>query len=214
MTLNSHWIPGIISSLAAFVLAYSIEGFRSLPLFWFLYLGLGAGCLALAVMRARDKTRSIFSIPTLLLLAGVTSLFANFIPLAFSLFSVFVNTMLTSPASRGWRTLRSAVESAIYVGAGFALVLIGGYMPQVLVPLAFALAAIAVLASMLNFRSGKSPGWPDAVAGVALLGVLLLCSEWRASVGVAAAAAAVALLIRAGTALKSRNARNYVAGAT
>jgi hypothetical protein len=76
--LSSPWTPGVISALAAFLLAYSIESFRSLPLFWIFYVGMGAVWLAVTAIRTTDKSGTFFWVPALLLMLGIISITINF----------------------------------------------------------------------------------------------------------------------------------------
>lgn len=207
MNLSSPWITGVISSLAAFLLAYSIESFRSLPLFWVLYVGMGAAWLAVAATQTTDKTRTILSIPALLLMLGIISLIINFFPLGLALFIVFVNTLMLAPNNRGWRVIGDALESLVYVVFAFVFFLVSGFMPLVVVPVAYALAGIAIIASIRRTRAGSSPNWPGTLAGFALVLVLVVFNDRYASIGAATAAAGVALIVSIGRATHSNRRR-------
>ncbi|WAH95667.1 hypothetical protein [Arthrobacter sp. MMS18-M83] len=207
MNLSSPWITGVISSLAAFLLAYSIESFRSLPLFWVLYVGMGAAWLAVAATQTTDKSHTILSIPTPLLMLGIISLVINFFPLALALFIVFVNTLMLAPNNRGWRLLGDALESLVYVFFAFffafVFFLVSGFMPRVVVPVAYVLAGIAIIASIKRAEAGSFPKWTGTLAGLALVVVLVVFNDRYASIGAATAAAGVALLVGIGKATRS-----------
>lgn len=207
MNLSSPWTHGVISSLAAFVLAYSIESFRSLPLFWIFYVGMGATWLALAVIVTTRKAGTRSWIPPALLILGIISITINFFPLALALFVVYINTIMLIPANRGWRVFEDALECIVYVVLAFVLFLVSGFIPLIVVPVAYIIAGVALIASVKRTETGISVDWLGTLSGTALLSILVVFNESYASVGAAAAAAGVAVLIYFGRTARSTRRR-------
>ena len=193
---SSRWTPGVVSALGSFLLAYSLEGFRSLPLFTIFYIAIGSAWLAVAASRKTTKSESIYSGSALLLVLGIISATVNLFPLALALFVVFMNTLMHTRKGGRAKYIWDALSSAFYVAFAFALVLISGYIPLVVIPVAYVLAGLGIMSSLNWIRRGSAADWLGVLAGAALLVILVVFSDRHVSVGAAAAASCVAFLIR------------------
>jgi MFS superfamily sulfate permease-like transporter len=120
-----------------------------------------------------------------------------------------MNTLMLTPISRRWSVLRDALESTAYVALAFVFFLVSGFIPLIVVPVAYVLAGIAVIASLKWTKAGISGDWLGAIAGCILVLILVVFNDRYASVGAAAAAACVALTIRISTAARSNRRRAH-----
>lgn len=196
MNLSGSWKSGILSAVEAFSLALSVEAFRSPLLFWICYI---LTWVVIGTLRLRGELHawSKILISTIIYaLAGLIPLALNLFPLSIAIFIVLTNIAWGVPDRHIRIGLRETPAVVLLIILAFILVLIGGYIPEIFIPMAYALGVFPILMVLLNRTPRTQDTGVVVVAGIALIVILAFSGQWELACGTAGASSLITFVLR------------------